>query len=92
MKTRYLVTTLLAAALPIAPLIAQDSLSSDFAEEATQHGAFLARESTLDRDLSYFLACLGFAHFESIPGAILGDLLHHSNWASHTVRPKRNDR
>ncbi len=69
-----------------------NSLSSDFAEEATEHGAFLARESTWDRDLSYFLACLGFAHFESIPGAILGDLLHHSNWASHTVRPKRNDR
>ena len=46
-------------------------LSSDFAEEATEHGAFLARESTWDRDLSYFLACLGFAHFKSIPGVLL---------------------
>lgn len=51
-----------------------NSLSSDLAEEATEHGVFLAREWTWDRDLSYFLGCLGFAHFGSIPGAIPGDL------------------
>jgi hypothetical protein len=51
-----------------------NSLTSDFAEEATEHGALLARESSWYRDLSYFLACLGFANFKPISGAILGDL------------------
>jgi CheY-like chemotaxis protein len=45
-----------------------NSLSADFAEEAAGDGAFLARESTWARDLSYFLAGLGFEPFAPMPG------------------------
>ena len=66
---RFLRSTIERQTIPV--FLITSSLTSDFAEEATEHGAFLARESTWDRDLSYFLACLGFAHFKSIPGVLL---------------------
>jgi len=66
---RFLRNTIDRQAIPV--FLITSSLSSNFAEEATEHGAFLARESTWDRALSYFLACLGFAHSKSIPGVLL---------------------
>ena len=45
-------------AIPI--FVIASSLSTDVAKEAAEHGAFLARRSTWARDLSYFLAGVGF--------------------------------
>ena len=52
-------------AIPI--FVIASSLSTDVAKEAAEHGAFLARRSTWARDLSYFLAGVGFGPIKPSP-------------------------